>query len=223
MKEQTFILAVIILLVLALTSAISQSTAKFAWSNQRLNQIGLINVTQNGHTLTTIGSGFVFGTNNDVVTCKHVFDAALRSNIATLVYSSPGGYYILTPKLIFTNFDVAVFSTEPKITNADPFVLGSFAELRTNSTVLYAGYDSRRNSGVMSASWISSIGQEMINNTANPYVDFPGEVIPGYSGGPAFNSRGEIIGIICERIQIPNRHDISRVKSINVLSVLLPK
>jgi hypothetical protein len=45
--------------------------------------------------------------------------------------------------------------------------------------------------------------------------------IPGYSGGGMFNSKGEIVGIICQRIVRTDGSSFNRVNSINVLKTLL--
>src|SRR5262245_33304195 len=82
-------------------------------SSQYNRQLGLIRAVRPGGRFTTFASGFVFGTNNDVVTCNHVWEDAIRNGWTNLVYVIGGeeGSCALSPKLFFTNEDIAVFST----------------------------------------------------------------------------------------------------------------
>ena len=195
----------------------------FSWSEQRFqNQNGEIRCFIKGIAQPLVGSGFVFGSNNDVVTCKHVLDIAEgMAQTSNLVYiASDNIIYILKQKLILTNYDIAVFSTVPKMTNTDPFVMGDFKKLTNSSGLAYIGFDIRQNHRVIAASSVSFKGTDEVNGSHVDYIDFPSIAIPGYSGGGVFNSKGEIIGIICLRIPKADGTLVTRAKSINVLSNL---
>jgi putative serine protease PepD len=197
-------------------NAQTNENASFSWSDNASEvQNGIIVLESNGIKFP-IGSGFVYGTNNDVVTCKHVLDASEALHATNLLYLAYGVSCSLTRKVTLTNHDIAVFSTTPPLTNCDPFKIGDFDELKVSDAVFYIGFDTRKNCKVVNDSRITLKGTEPFNGGILNFIDFPGIVIPGYSGGAVFNSKREVVGIISQVVS-NSAGSFGRALSISML------
>jgi S1-C subfamily serine protease len=188
---------------------------------------GVIQLAQNGQS---IGSGFVFGPQNDVVTCWHVKYAA--ENIlhdTNLVFLSGMNRYNLKFKYMLPKYDLAVFSPSPEI-KTPPFKAGDFKKLRPGDTIFYSGYDESKSTPscsmtVINSSQIAAVGCAMNDDVVVDFLEFQGVGMPGYSGGPVFNSDGEVVAIMREAwtkkgVRGGDSILINRAFSVEILSVL---
>ena len=190
---------------------------------------------QLGDKMQPVGSGFVFGPQNDVVTCWHVMDGAEKVFHQTnLVFLSFTNRYALKLKYMLPKYDLAVFSPSPKITTA-PFSAGDFKKLRPGETIFYIGFDVRKSNpsnsmNMINKSWIAATGcalndGEMKDAVIVDFLEFPGVGISGYSGGPVCNKDGEVVAILKEawtrKAVTGGAEDIfNRAFSVEILSVL---
>src|SRR5580704_10384969 len=152
----------------------------------------------------TIGSGFVFGPNKDVVTCAHVFAGALSQGETNLFFSAQSFAMprILKFKYFLPRYDLAVFSLSETV-EGEPMVVGDFKKMRPGDKIYYYGFDSRFGTpqvptAMMNVGIISATGSALNEGTTIDFLEFEGVGIPGYSGGPVFNERGELVAIMRE-------------------------
>lgn len=150
------------------------------------------------------GSGFVIGSKGYAITCAHVVGGV--GDEAQVTYAVPGQNEktaVASAKVIAADpdRDIALLKFEP--TRALPFVvLGGTDSVDAGEGVIVIG-----NPGA---------GDRVLTHTmttgivSNPKRDLDGEfyiqtsaaVNPGSSGGPMFDSKGEVIGLVCLKANI---------------------
>jgi S1-C subfamily serine protease len=196
------------------------------------NHIGVIKLAPNKTGMwRTIGSGFVFGPNKDVVTCAHVFIDALSLGETNLFYSAQSFKMprALKFKYFLPRFDLAVFTMSPTV-EGEPMVVGDFKKMRPGDKIYYYGLDTRYGSkdipaARMNEGSISAIGSALNEGVTIDFLEFEGVGIPGYSGGPVFNKNGELVAVMREAwtkkgIKGGGEILINRAFSLEILSVL---
>ena len=144
-----------------------------------------------------IGTGFVFGRNRDVITCAHV--AAERTN---LVYDSidPTNKEVrLSLKYILPRFDLAVLTmNEGSPFPLKPVELGDIKRIRPGDTVMYVGWKQGTQLLAVNTAVVTATGSVVNDGAIVEFLEFEGEGRPGYSGGPVFSTKGEVIAIMRE-------------------------
>lgn len=167
-----------------------------------------------------IGTGFIGGSKKDVITCSHVV-------VADTLYFQPIGketIYRIRTKFKINCLDVAYMertSGENKV-----FLdFGNFDKVQPGDSIYYIGYDKRNNKYGIWSAIVESKGLTYVNeNCSVDFIEYKGEAIPGYSGGPVFNEEGKIIAIVAEGWNtVGIRGDkkyINRAFSINILKLL---
>lgn len=179
----------------------------------------------------TIGSGFVFGPNKEVVTCAHVFIDALSLGETNMFFSavSFARPRPLRFKYFLPRFDLAVFTVAPAI-EGEPMVVGDFKKMRPADKISYYGFDTRYGTpenpaAKMNGGTVSAIGSALNEGVTIDFLEFEGVGIPGYSGGPVFNEKGELVAIMREAwtkkgIKGGESVLMNRAFSLEILSVL---
>jgi serine protease Do len=157
------------------------------------NSLGVI---ENGKNV--IGSGFVFGKNNMVMTCFHV----IEKQDSLLFRTIDGNIHVLSVVSTDSINDIAILNSKSKICDA-PLILDNTWRTKLLDQIMYIGYNSNEstieNKTLKShLAYISAIGQQFNYKGAANFIEFVGEGIPGYSGGPVFNIKGKLIGIMKE-------------------------
>jgi V8-like Glu-specific endopeptidase len=145
------------------------------------------------------GTGFVYGKQNKILTNAHVVKAAQFNNdfkiqVSFALSEHREKKYIAVIDKYSSDLDLAVLSS--KIPELESTILGNSTELYLMDEVLVIGYPLGKNvkatPGYLQAfQHIDGIGE---------MLDISASVDPGNSGGPVFNSNGNIIGIVTAKI-----------------------
>ena len=140
-----------------------------------------------------LGTGFVIGPQKHLVTCAHVASAGsgacLYQWVNTNIFRQIHLVYVLP------RYDLAVFECDPP-TPSGPFPFGDIHRVRPGDFIFYAGRG--ENALIINRSSISAIGTSLNDGANVDFVEFIGEAVPGYSGGPVLNAKGEVIAIVRE-------------------------
>jgi S1-C subfamily serine protease len=177
-----------------------------------------------------IGSAFVFGPKKEVVTCAHVMVSARMRGFTNLFYVTQGtGVRELKLKYILPRYDLAVFDPTPAV-EGKPMVIADFKKMRPGDKIHYYGLDSRYSTpelpaAMMNEGVVSAIGSALNEGTTIDFLEFEGRGIPGYSGGPVFNERGELVALMREAwtkkgVNGGQEILVNRAFSLEVLKVL---
>ncbi len=135
-----------------------------------------------------MGSGFVVSANGRILTNAHVVDGADRIMVRFADRSERTATLIGLDK----RADIAVLQVEAeglpvvKIGNPDELEVGDWV-LAIGSPF---GLDHTATQGIVSA-----LGRSLPDDTYVPFIQTDVAVNPGNSGGPLFNTRGEVVGI----------------------------
>ncbi len=150
---------------------------------------------------TPIGTGFVLLNNHFVVTCNHV--AKVEGDKWYFPLNS-SKMYKLNLILFVKKGDIALFRTDDSIPTT-PLIADTTFVFKNNSTIGYIGYDAE-NSSPDNLKMSSHIGKIEANGRMDAlvqgneigtsFIEFIGRGLPGYSGSPIFNNKGEVIAIL---------------------------
>ncbi len=96
------------------------------------------------------------------------------------------------------NYDVAYF--ERTAGDQDEWLnFGEFDRIQAGDKVIYIGWDFLKNAYNINTAIVLATGTAIIGgNHKIDFIEFEGDAIPGYSGGPVFNFNGKVIGMIRE-------------------------
>jgi hypothetical protein len=169
----------------------------------------------------TIGSAFAFGRGKDVITCAHV---ATANSTPDCWFRANGPMHRLKLKYILPKYDLAVYTPSPAIAG-EPLKTGDFKKIRPGDTILYWGWNTLKKSRMVNLAKVSAIGSMMNDGVTVDFLEFEGEGLPGYSGGPVFNDRTEIVAVMREAwtkrgIKGGKEILINRAVSAEILTVL---
>ncbi|MGD0803451.1 MAG: trypsin-like peptidase domain-containing protein [Candidatus Bathyarchaeia archaeon] len=161
--------------------------------NQTANSIVLIKVhVSNG---TDSGSGFVYDTSGRIVTNNHVITGALNGGITVTFLNGT----IVPATQVGTDpySDVAVIKVTAPTALLKPLKIGISSKLIVGDTV-YAVGNPFELTDTMTEGIISAVGRELDEGAGYLIVDVlqtDAALNPGNSGGPLFNSNGEVVGM----------------------------
>jgi len=96
------------------------------------------------------------------------------------------------------NYDIALLErtggTQPK-----GLAFGDFKRINPGDPIEYIGWDVNADRPVIWKSKVSGKGISLSSRgTTVDFLEFEGQAIPGYSGGPVFNSSGQVVAMIRE-------------------------
>ena len=134
------------------------------------------------------GSGFIVSADGVILTNAHVVKDASEVTVKLTDRREYRAKVLgADPKT-----DIAVLKIEAK--NLPVVALGNVKDLRVGEWVLAIGspfgFENTVTAGVVSAK-----GRSLPQDSAVPFIQTDAAVNPGNSGGPLFNSRGEVVGI----------------------------
>jgi serine protease Do len=134
------------------------------------------------------GSGFIVNADGIVMTNAHVVKDAKE----VVVKLTDRREFIAKVLGADSKTDIAVLKIDAK--NLPVATIGKSSDLKVGEWVLAIGapfgFENTVTAGVVSAK-----GRSLPDDSAVPFIQTDAAVNPGNSGGPLFNSRGEVIGI----------------------------
>jgi serine protease Do len=141
-----------------------------------------------GHAITGQGSGFFISADGYAVTNNHVVDGADKVEVTT----DDGKTY--SAKVIGTDArtDVALIKVEGG--SNFPFAKLSDGKPRIGDWVLAVGNPFGLG-GTVTAGIVSASGRDIGNGPYDDFIQIDAPVNKGNSGGPAFNTEGEVMGV----------------------------
>ena len=153
------------------------------------------------------GSGFIVGADGLILTNAHVVQGAKDVNVKLADRREFAARVLGSDR----QSDVAVLKIEAQGLPTVP--LGDPKQLRVGEWVLAIGspfgFENSVTAGVVSAK-----GRSLPDDSAVPFIQTDAAVNPGNSGGPLFNTRGEVVGI--------NSQIFSRTGGYEGLSFAIP-
>ncbi len=146
--------------------------------------------TQNRSAVGTRGSGFLISGDGWVVTNDHVIDGA--SEIYVELQS--GASYEAAVKGTDPNTDLALLQIEAENGEEFPSVsFGDSSKVRVGETVIAIG--NPFGLGFSVSRGIISAGNRYLGGPFDDYLQTDAAINQGNSGGPLFNTKGEVIGV----------------------------
>lgn len=157
-----------------------------------------------GSNFVVVGSAFVYGPKKEIVTCGHVAQDSIARGLTNWIYIAPGlGMRNLRLGYVVSRYDLAMFKVDGDIPG-QPMAIGDFKKIRPGDKIHYYGYDQRftdsvkKLGGMMNEGIVTATGSALNDGIIIDFLEFSGVGIPGYSGGPVFNERGELVAVMRE-------------------------
>ena len=141
-----------------------------------------------GQNVTAVGSGFFVSADGHIVTSKSVIENA--DNIRVRMHNGE----LINAKLIGADSktDIAVLKVEGK--NFEFVSFGNSDETRTGDWVVTLGNPFGL-SGSVTAGLVSTLSRDVKSDPDSDIIQIDAAINRGNSGGPAFNTKGEVIGV----------------------------
>ena len=139
------------------------------------------------------GTGFVISSSGYIMTNYHVISGGAKF----VVTDHDGTEY--DAKLVGgdENLDVAVLKIEA---NLPALAIGDSESTRVGEMVVAIGDPAgagQNLTGTVTVGYVSAVNRELLfNNMRQKFIQMDAAVNPGNSGGPLFNSKGEVIGMV---------------------------
>ncbi|SMC87586.1 S1C family serine protease [Papillibacter cinnamivorans] len=170
----------------------AQIYAKYAGSTVGIStESSATNVFGQTTSIASSGSGFIITADGYIVTNHHVIEDA--TSVTVTLYD--GSSYKATVVGYDSDADIAVLKVDA--TGLTPVVIGNSDTLSVGESVAAIGNPLGELTYTMTAGIVSALDRE-INIDGTPYdmLQIDAAVNPGNSGGPLFNSYGEVVGIV---------------------------
>lgn len=153
-------------------------------------------------TASVTGSGFILSQDGYILTNYHVIEAAHRGGYEVSVMLHSGESY---PAEIVgyesEGTDVAVLKIEAE--GLSPVALGSSENVQVGEMVFALGNPLGELAYTMTTGYVSALDRDIVSKNSYTgetetvrFFQFDAAVNEGNSGGPLFNTRGEVIGIV---------------------------
>jgi S1-C subfamily serine protease len=179
------------LLILLLCSSGAMAAEKLTTLNITAESIGTI-VGTNGQV---VGTGFVVGTETNVITCDHV--VAPQTSLEFHFVNTTGAHVPMSLDTVLRRYDLAVLSVSPP-TRLRPLPYGDIRRVRPGDDVVYVGWNVPAQTFRAAKATVTAVGVAFNDGATVDFIEFEGEGIPGYSGGPILNTKGEVIALMRE-------------------------
>ena len=144
------------------------------------------------------GSGFIWDEEGHIITNAHVVQAADAMHITFQDGTMSVGEVLATDP----DSDLAVLKVDPEGYELQPVTMGRSEELQVGMRVAVIGTPFSQEQ-TLTAGIVSGLGRTM--NAMTQYripdsIQFDAATNPGNSGGPLFNNRGEVVGVVSQII-----------------------
>jgi len=138
----------------------------------------------------SLGSGFIIDAKGIVVTNHHVIENAEEIRVILADETSFKAKVLGQDK----KTDIAVLKIEPGDTKLAAVAFGNSDSLRVGDWVLAIGNPFGLG-GTVTAGIVSAFGRDIGNGPYDDFIQTDASINRGNSGGPLFNTEGEVIGI----------------------------
>ncbi len=147
------------------------------------------------------GSGFIISSNGYILTNHHVIEEAAKGGYEVKVLLHDGSEYVASIVGYEAENDVAVLKIEAEGLSA--VTIGDSDNMKVGDSVYAVGNPLGELQYTMTGGMVSALDREITStdsstgqsNTINMF-QMDAAVNSGNSGGPVFNSRGEVVGIV---------------------------
>jgi S1-C subfamily serine protease len=183
-----------VIALLALCAVPMRASTASAASSSAIDLRTIGRVIRSQADTVGLGTAFVAGQSRSLYTCSHI---VLQD---TLWYRGLGSQFIYRVMLQHNlpAFDIAVLR---RTAGQQPAALefGDFTRVQPGDSIRYVGWDVRDHSFVIWSARVSAKGSALMpSGTAVDFIEFEGNAIPGYSGGPVLDSQGKVIAMLRE-------------------------
>lgn len=166
-----------------------------------------------------IGTAFVAGETNKIFMPAHV---AIDDTLIFFPFNSEF-WFRISIKYVLNDFDLAIYQRTGG-EHQDGYPLGKIDRMQPGDTISYYGWEND-STLYLGKSIISAKGQAIAKNEIIDFIDFVGHGIPGFSGGPVFSNKGEVIAMIVSAwdfkpIRSETSYRVLRAYSVDMLRVL---
>jgi len=145
------------------------------------------------------GSGFIISSDGYILTNYHVIETAHLSDIPLVVYLSDGTSYEATVIGYETSNDFAIIKIEA--TGLNPAVIGNSDNIRVGQKIYAVGNPFGDLVYSMTDGIISALDRIVtVDGKTISAFQFSAAVNSGNSGGPVYNTFGEVIGIVTAKV-----------------------
>ena len=143
------------------------------------------------------GSGFLISSDGYILTNYHVIEYAYEYDYEISVMLHDKSTYVATIIGTERDNDIAVLKID--VTDMTPAVFGKSSDILVGDTIYAVGNPLGELEFTMTTGTVTALDREIItDNTASPISMFQidAAVNSGNSGGPVYNTRGEVVGIV---------------------------
>jgi len=142
-----------------------------------------------------VGSGFIIGTNGDIITNRHVVQGATKVTVTM----NDGKEYAAQVVGKDAQTDVAVVRLEKPPSNLVVARLGDSDKLEVGEWVVAVGsplgLEQTVTAGIVSGKGRPGRHVQMSGKRVRGYIQTDAKINPGNSGGPLVNLEGEVVGV----------------------------
>ena len=166
--------------------------------NTETNDAGGAFTTQTSGTIVS-GSGFIISSDGYILTNYHVIETAHANTIPLIVYLNDGSSFEAKIIGFDSDSDFAVIKIEA--TGLNPAVLGDSDSIRVGQRVYAVGNPFGDLLYTMTDGIISALDRVVtVERKTISTFQFSAAVNSGNSGGPVYNAKGEVIGIVTAKM-----------------------
>ncbi|NCB53056.1 MAG: PDZ domain-containing protein [Clostridia bacterium] len=142
------------------------------------------------------GSGFIISTDGYILTNNHVIEYAAQYGYDLTVMLHDGTTYKATIVGYEDDNDVAVIKIDAE--GLSPVVIGNSSAMKVGEQVYTVGNPLGELAYTMTGGMVSALDRTIVadNSTSIDMFQIDAAVNSGNSGGPVYNSKGEVIGIV---------------------------
>ena len=156
--------------------------------------------------VTSAGSGFILTADGYIATNCHVIEDASDVQVTL----NDGATYEAQIIGSDADYDIAILKIEPGETKLKSVTLGTSSSLKVGEDVSTIGNPLGQLTFSMSRGIVSCVNREInLNGTPFNMIRIDTAINHGNSGGPLFNSYGEVVGIVTAKTSQTNNGDVA--------------